>query len=37
MDRLKYIMDCHLAATSPEARPKRVVKKPKNLKRKTTV
>ena len=35
MDRLKYIMDCHLSGTSPEARSKMVVKKPRNLKRKT--
>ena len=36
-DKLKYIMDSHLSTTSPEARAKRVTKKPRNLKRKTSV
>ena len=32
-DRLKYIMNCHLASTNPNARVTRVEKKSRNLKR----
>ena len=33
IDRLKYIMNCHLVSTHSTAHVTRVVKKPRNLKR----